>query len=218
MNFELKKSLSVLELSDLVKIIEMQEKDITLIDMGYDERLELLLETLVQERENKLINRLIKNAYFKYPSASLESLDYDSRQIKKSTILNLATMGFIGNATNLVITGPTGAGKTYLACALGIEACKQTYRVMYIRMPDLMRNFENLRENLRELTKYRKRMGNYQLLILDEWHNRLGGGTQADSIMDRIIHNAYEIPTSETNLRKMYDSKKLKRLVDEIEK
>ena len=171
MNFELKKSLSVLELSDLVKIIEMQEKDITLIDMGYDERLELLLETLVQERENKLINRLIKNAYFKYPSASLESLDYDSRQIKKSTILNLATMGFIGNATNLVITGPTGAGKTYLACALGIEACKQTYRVMYIRMPDLMRNFENLRENLRELTKYRKRMGNYQLLILDEWLN-----------------------------------------------
>ena len=64
MNFELKKSLSVLELSDLVKIIEMQEKDITLIDMGYDERLELLLETLVQERENKLINRLIKNAGF----------------------------------------------------------------------------------------------------------------------------------------------------------
>ena len=57
-------------------------------------------------------------------------------------------------------------------------------------MPDLMRNFENLRENLRELTKYRKRMGNYQLLILDEWHNRLGCGTQTDSIMDRIIHNA----------------------------
>ncbi len=45
----------------------------------------------------------------------------------------------------------------------------------------------------------------------------LGGGTQADSIMDRIIHNAYEIPTSETNLRKIYDSKKLKRLIDEIE-
>lgn len=170
MNFKLKKSLSVLELSDLVRIIEMQENDIKLVDMGYDERLELLLETLVQERENRMINRLIKNAYFKYPSASLESLDYDSRQIKRSTILNLATMGFIGNATNLVIM-PAGAGKTYLACALGIEACKQTYRVMYIRMPDLMRNFENQRDNLRELTKYRKRIGNYQPLILDEWLN-----------------------------------------------
>ncbi len=80
-----------------------------------------------------------------------------------------------------------------------------------------MRNFENQSDNLRELTKYRKRIGNCQILILDEWHNRLGGGTQADSIMDRIIHNAYEIPTNETNLRKLYDSKKLKRLVDEIE-
>ena len=158
------------------------------------------------------------------------------------------------NATNLVTTGPTGAGKTYLACALGVEACRQTYRVLYIRMPDLMRNFENQNDNLRELTKYRKRIGNYQILTLDEWlnyklsekdaknlyelfeqrsgnhstvfvgqypvdewHGRLGGGTQADSIMDRIIHNAYEIPTNETNLRKLYDSKKLKKLVDEIE-
>ena len=254
MNIEIKKSLSVLELGDLARIIEMQEKDIKLVDLSYEKRLELLLETLIQERENRLINRLIRNAYFKYSGASLESLDYDSRQIKKSTILNLATMGFVSNATNLVITGPTGAGKTYLACALGVEACRQTYRVLYIRMPDLMRNFENQSDNLRELTKYRKRIGNYQILILDEWlnykisekdaknlyelfeqrsgnhstvfvgqypvdewHGRLGGGTQADSIMDRIIHNAYEIPTNETNLRKLYDSKKLKKLVDEIE-
>lgn len=254
MRFEIKKSLSVLELSDLARIIEMQENDMTLVDLSYDERLEMLLEALIQERKNRLINRLIKNAYFKYPGASLESLDYDSRQIKKSTILNLAKMGFISNATNLVITGPTGAGKTYLACALGVEACRKTYRVLYIRMPDLMRNFENQSDNLRELTKYRKRIGNYQLLILDEWlnyklnekdaknlyelfeqrsgnnptifvgqypvdewHSRLGGGTQADSIMDRIIHNAYEIPTNETNLRKLYDSRRLKKLVDEIE-
>ena len=135
----------------------------------------------------------------------------------------------------------------YLACALGVEACKQTYRTFYIRMPDLMQNYENLKDNLREMTKYRKRIGNYRLLILDEWlnyklsereskflyelfeqrsgnnptifvgqypiedwHERLGGGTQADSIVDRIIHNSYVIPTNETNLRKLYDSKKLK--------
>ncbi len=52
---------------------------------------------------------------------------------------------------------------------------------------------------------------------IDEWHERMGGGTQADSIMNRIVHNAYEIPSSETNLRKLYESKKLKKLVDEIE-
>lgn len=255
MKIELKKNLSLLELSDLVKIIEEQEKDIKLVDLSYDERLELLLDALVQERENRLIGRLIRNAEFKYPNASLESLDHDSRQIKKSTIINLAAMGFISNATNLFILGPTGAGKTYLSCALGIEACRQTYRVLYIRMPDLMRNFENYRDDIRALTRYRKRIGNYQLLILDEWldhkvserdakilyelfeqrcgtnptifvgqypidewHDRLGGGTQADSIMDRIVYNAYEIPTSETNLRKIYDTKRLKKLMDTIEK
>lgn len=85
-------------------------------------------------------------------------------------------------------------------------------------MPDLMRNFENYRDDIKALTRYRKRIGNYQLLILDEWHDRLGGGTQADSIMDKIVYNAYEIPTNETNLRKIYDTKRLKKLVDTIEK
>ncbi len=75
MNIEIKKSLSVLEPGGLARIIEMQEKDIKLVDLSYEKRLELLLETLIQERENRLINRLIRNAYFKYPCASLESLD-----------------------------------------------------------------------------------------------------------------------------------------------
>ena len=254
MKFELKKNLIKHELRDLARLIEGQENDITLMDLSYSEHLEYLLNELISERENKLINRLIKAANFKYPMASIESLDYDARQVKKSTIINLATCGFINTATNLIITGPTGAGKTYLSCALGIEACKKTYRVCYVRMPDLMRNFESRRDDLRELTKYRKRMGNYHILIIDEWlnyklpekdakmlyelfeqrsganptifvgqfevaewHERLGGGTQADSIMDRIVHNAYQIPSTETNLRKIYDSKKLENLRAEIE-
>lgn len=255
MNFEMKKNLIKHELGDLARLIENQENDITLSDLSFNVRLEHLMDELLLERENKLIARLIKAAGFKYPMASIESLDYDARQVKKSTIINLATMGFINTATNLIITGPTGAGKTYLSCALGIEACKKTYRVCYIRMPDLMRNFESRRDDLKELTRYRKRLGNYHILIIDEWlnyklvekdakllyelfeqrsgsnptifvgqfainewHERLGGGTQADSIMDRIVHNAYEIPSTETNLRKIYDSKKLENLKAEIER
>ena len=117
MDAKLKKSLSEVELVDLARIIEAQEKDISLIDINFDERIERILTALVQERENRLIERLIRNANFKYPMASIESLNYDARQIKKSTIKNLASMGFISNATNIIITGPTGAGKTYLACA-----------------------------------------------------------------------------------------------------
>jgi len=59
---------------------------------------------------------------------------------------------------------------------------------------------------------------NNKKFAIDEWHDRLGGGTQVDSIMDRIVYNAYEIPTNETNLRKIYDTKRLKNLVESLEK
>lgn len=124
MKFELKKNLTKHELGDLARLVENQESDTALADLSFDARLEQLLEELICERENKLINRLIKTASFKYPMASIESLDFGARQVKKNTIINLAAMGFVATATNLIITGPTGAGKTYLSCALGIEACK----------------------------------------------------------------------------------------------
>ena len=90
-----------------------------------------------------------------------------------------------------------------LSCALGIEACKQTYRVLY----ELFEQRTGVHPTIF--------VGQYPI---EEWHGRLGGGTQADSIMDRIVYNSFEIPKNRTNLRKIYDSKKLKKLIDEIEK
>ena len=56
-------------------------------------------------------------------------------------------MEFVSAATNLIITGPTGAGKTYLACVLGVEACKQALRTCYIRMPDMLTHIKNHKDN-----------------------------------------------------------------------
>ncbi len=253
MNIEIKKQLAVLELGDLVSAIENQEKDVSLVNLNYNDRLEHLLTELITERQNRLNARLTKNAELKYPNANLETLDCEARGINKDMIVNLASMGFVSAATNLIITGATGAGKTYLSCVLGVEACKQTLRTCYIRMPDMLGHFQNHKDNLREQIRYRKRLGNYKVLIIDEWlnykinereskfiyelieqrcgnsptifvgqydvedwHERLGGGTQADSIMDRIIHNAYTIPTTDNNLRRLYDSKKAKVVIDSL--
>lgn len=253
MNIDLKKQLTVLELGDLAAVIENQEKDVSLAALNYNDRLEHLLTELITERQNRLIARLTKNAELKYPNASLETLDCEARGINKDTITNLSSMGFVNAATNLIITGATGAGKTYLSCVFGVEACKQTLRTCYIRMPDMLGHFQNHKDNLREQVRYRKRLGNYKVLIIDEWlnykinereskfiyelieqrcgnsptifvgqydvadwHERLGGGTQADSIMDRIIHNSYTIPTTDNNLRKLYDSQKARAVIEAL--
>ena len=110
MNIELKKQLTVLELGDLVSVIERQEKDVSLIHLNYNDRLEHLLTELITEKQNRLIARLTKNAELKYPNASLETLDCEARGINRDMIVNLASMGFVSAATNLIITGATGAG------------------------------------------------------------------------------------------------------------
>ena len=254
MNAYTKKRLCELKLSDLAKAIEYQEMDLSAGSLSFEERLDQILSILIQDRENAFIKRLIKNAHLKYPEASVDTLDCEARQIDRNSFLHIAKLGFIESTTNIIVTGPSGSGKTYLACSLGVEACKHGFRTFYIRTTDLLRNFENQRENLRELKRYQRRISNYPVLILDEWlahklperdakwiyelmemrsgihptifvgqyssdawHDRLGSGTLADAIMDRIIHNSYPFTASETNLRKIYDEQKFKKLLDSFD-
>lgn len=255
MNSELKKELSALELGDLAPTIEKQEHDISLIELSCNERIDCLLPEVVTLRKNNLIGRLVKNANLKHPSASHESLDCEARGPDRNKTINLASMGFVSAATNLIITGPAGAGKTYPASVLGIEACRQTLRTCCVRMPDTLSHIHTHGDSLKEQARFRKKLGNYKLLIIDErlnykindreskfiyeliehrrgnnpavfvgqhgisdWHERPEGGTQADSIMDRIIHNSYEIPSSDNNLRKLYGSEKAQRAIESLEK
>ncbi|MCI8317026.1 MAG: hypothetical protein HFG96_00665 [Lachnospiraceae bacterium] len=81
MNMELKKQLTVLELGDLVSVIESQEKNVSLVELNYNDGLEHLLAELITERLNRLIARFTKNAELKYPNASLETLDCEARAI-----------------------------------------------------------------------------------------------------------------------------------------
>lgn len=169
MKFEIKKKLQSLELSELVLAIENNENNINYIDKSFDERLELLLNNLIEIRYNNLVKRLIKNAEFKYDNASIESIDFSLRDIDKNILINLSTMHFITLASNLIVTGPTGSGKTYFACSLGIEACKRQYRTYYIKMQTLIKRIDDLYINQKQLKIFLKRLANYSLLIFDEW-------------------------------------------------
>jgi DNA replication protein DnaC len=90
------------------------------------------------------------------------------QKLNKSLIQRIATCEYIAEYRNIFITGATGGGKSYLACALGMEACKQYYTVKYIRLPDLLLDLEIARSE----GSYKKTMEKYTkptLLILDEW-------------------------------------------------
>ncbi|MCY0993106.1 ATP-binding protein [Nannocystis sp. ILAH1] len=102
--------------------------------LGFDERLGLLVDSEWMSRQNARLKRNLKEARLKLGSACLEDLDYDDRrELDKPLIRQLATCNWVAQHQNIAITGPTGTGKSFLACALAQHALRRRYRAMYRR-------------------------------------------------------------------------------------
>ena len=136
--------------STIDKLIEMrltsmsdafltQLQDARMRDISFEDRFGMLVDIEYSKRKNNRQKRLIRNAGFDQPEASIMDINYTSgRRLNKELIKRLATCEYISEHRNLFITGATGCGKTYMACAFGMEACKQYYNTRYVRMPDLL--------------------------------------------------------------------------------
>jgi DNA replication protein DnaC len=199
-------------------------------DLSFEDRFSLLVDVEWARRRNNKLDRLIKNAGFRYSHACIEDIEYHpDRKLDKTQILRLASGNYIQDKRNMIIKGASGNGKSYLSCAFGIAACRQFYTVKYIRLPDLLDELAVARgEGI-----FKKVMKSYKkvtLLILDEWlltslrdheardllelvearhqvastifcsqfdtegwYEKIGEATLADAILDRIIHDSYNI-------------------------
>jgi DNA replication protein DnaC len=105
--------------------------------LAFEERFAMLVDAQALFRENKRMKRLLENAKLKV-CASMEDVDYRaSRGLDKSVFLKLGTCEWIRRHQNVIIVGPTGVGKTYLACALAQRACREGMSSFYIRTPKL---------------------------------------------------------------------------------
>ena len=134
--------LRALKLTGMLEAWEQQREQPQTHDLSFDERLALLVEREVLHRENRRLARLLKAAKLRV-NACFEDIDYrHPRGLEKARMAALASGDWIRQAHNLCITGPTGCGKTWLACALGNQACRQGLSVRYLRLPAL---FEQLR-------------------------------------------------------------------------
>ncbi|MGN6710285.1 ATP-binding protein [Anaerocolumna jejuensis] len=166
--------------STMDKLIEMrltamsdafrnQQNDIHMKELSIEDCLAMLVDIEYSSRKNNHLKRLIKIAEFDQPEAYVMDIDYTSgSRLNRDLIKRLSTCEYISEHRNLFITGATGSGNTYSACAFVIEACKQYYTVKFVRLPDLLLDFEIARSE----GTYRKVLSKYTnpvVLILDEW-------------------------------------------------
>ena len=129
----------------------------------------MLVDYVYQEKYTAKVKRLLKSARFRIPNADIHDVYYTNRNIDRTQLTELATCQFIASNRNISFQGFTGSGKSYLACAIGREACKQGIRTRYVRIPDLLMEREDALEEKQGVLKLLKKYSNYKLLILDEW-------------------------------------------------
>ena len=159
--------LRALRLTGLAQALEEQRQQTAIAALSFEDRLTLLVERQWLWQENRGLAIRLKNAQFKI-SASLEDLDYrSSRGLKRAQIEQLRASAWVKEHRNCLITGPTGSGKTYLACAVGAQACREGYRTLYYYAPKFFRALETARAD-GSLLPLLKKLARAPLILVDD--------------------------------------------------
>jgi DNA replication protein DnaC len=157
-----------MRLSGMADTYRSQNCDPAMKDLPFNERFGMMVDTEWTKRKNSRLSRLISRAGFPM-KACIEDIEYHAdRKLDREQIASLTTCKYIEESHNLIILGPTGAGKTYLSCAFGLNACRHFHTVKYARLPELLNELAVARGE----GVYRKAIADYakvKLLILDEW-------------------------------------------------
>ena len=146
-----------------------QQKNADLTKLSFDERFGMLVDAEWQHRENKRLERTLKEAKLKLGQACVEDIDYSARrELDKAVVRQLATCRWVVEHQGVLITGATGTGKTYVACALAQQACRKGYRAVYRRAPRL---FDELRLARADGTYARllARFARTDVLVIDDF-------------------------------------------------
>ena len=175
--------LAQMKLTGLLEGLREQIDNQDLSQLSFEERFGLLVDKEFVLRENRRLTRRLQEARLKI-RAEIENIDYQtSRGLDKSFFLELAACSWIHNHHNLIITGPTGIGKTYLACALAHKACREGYRSIYYHFPRLLTDL-SISKAEGTYHKLAFTLAKRDLLIIDDWLRDPLTAEQARFILD----------------------------------
>ena len=161
--------LQLLRLSGMAKALIEQLQQADIHQLAFEERLGLMIDREHTVRDNGRLQLLMKKAKFKLSSACIENIDYQAaRHIDRSLINKLSECDWVRKHHNILITGATGTGKTFLACALAHKGCLEKFSSRYYRCPRLFRELAASKADGRYL-KLLRELEKTDILILDDW-------------------------------------------------
>jgi DNA replication protein DnaC len=160
--------LGQLRFSGMLKALEEQMQMPDIKQLGFEERLGLLVDREMTDRENRRLKTRLRKAKLRQ-NACVEDVDFrHPRKLDKTLFMNLADGRWLKEHNNVLLIGPTGVGKTYLACALAQKACRLGYSVLYFRLPRLLHELSIAKADGR-YDKLLTGIGRIDLLVLDDW-------------------------------------------------
>jgi len=160
--------LNAMKLTGLVQALQQQLGSGEYARLNFEERLGLLIDAEWTAREERKLGRRLSAAKLRHP-ASLEDVDFKHpRHLDRQQVLSLGSCSWIQNRHNLVIIGPTGIGKSYLACAFAERACRRGHSAAYVRMPRLLHELAVARGDGSD-TRLLARLAKLELLAIDDW-------------------------------------------------
>ena len=162
--------LRAMKMNALASELERQTEDAeNYKQLGFEDRLTLLVDAEWNRRQNNKLIRYIRNAHFSDANATIEGIEYiEDRHLDKGRMLRLSTCNYVDEGRHIILKGASGNGKTFLACALGNAACRKFHSVRYVRMPELLDELAVAR-SANETRKVLKAYKKIDLLIIDEW-------------------------------------------------
>jgi DNA replication protein DnaC len=138
-------------------------------ELSFEERLGMLVDRELTYRDNRRLKNLLKGAKLRHPNACLEEIDFRTpRGLSRDLLLSLAQNAWVAAKQNVIITGPTGSGKTFIACALANSACRDGMSAFYIRLPRLLQEMHIARAD-GSYGKLLTRFARIAVLVLDDW-------------------------------------------------